>query len=95
MNPNNEPNEQNERSEADIVSMLGTYADALETHNSPGSAPAGPQTPNQAALVTGDDANLVDLEVRPVADKSPGRTRMLVGAAAAVAALVILSLIHI
>ncbi len=89
MNPNNEPNEQNERSEADIVSMLGTYADALETHNSPGSAPAGPQTPNQAALVTGDDANLVDLEVRPVADKSPGRTRMLVGAAAAVAALVI------
>ena len=89
MNPHNEAHNSPERSEADIVNMLGTYADALERHTSPGMAPAGPQTPKQGAAVMHNDENLVDLEVRPVAENKPGRSRMLVGAAAAVAALVI------
>jgi len=91
--------------EAEIVSLLGIYAEALERdHHIPGVEPANQSTDNrrgpggsngpEGAIAVDNNAmneeqNLVDLEVRPAEEKSSGRGLVLVGALALIAAVVV------
>lgn len=78
-------------SEADIINLLTTYGDALERS---AEVPAAPPSASGAASLAGpnvaeDSPEVLDLGVSSSSEPTPGRGRLLVGAVAAAAALIV------
>lgn len=74
-------------SEADVIHLLSTYGDALEANAAIPSAPVAPTEP----IVTADTVGVefIDFEAAQPAETKSGRGRLLVGALAAAAVLVV------
>lgn len=79
-------------SEDEVIELLGTYGDALEAH---ATLPAAHGAPAASGAWAGEvaeelaETDVFDLNVDPVVQAKPARARLLVGALAAVAALVV------